>query len=480
MTLPELLYGPAEPPRGRRLLLISYHFPPGQATGALRWQKLAALAAGRGWGVDAFCAHPDELPAVDPSRLAELPAGTRVFGVRSPASRGSGWVARAVERSAEVLGRSRRGGGREAAPTAVPAAVDLVYREALRWSPRPRALLRTWRARRSFAEDGAWAHAAGAAAQRLADPARHAAVVSCGPPHMAHVAAARAAARLGLPLVVDMRDPWSHVPALPASIASPAWYRAAARHEREVVRSAAVVAANTLPARDALRLAYPAAAARVIAVMNGCDDEPVPAAARGERFTVAYAGNIYIDRDPRPFFRAAAAFARAAGLGPERFAVELVGHVDAFGGVPVARLADEAGVGAYVHVLSRRPRAEAMRVLAGAAVLLSLPQDVDLSVPSKLFEYMQFPAWILALARAGSATERLLRGTAADVLDPADEAGIEAALLRSWRRFERGEAPRPLNADGRFGRAAQAALLFDALDAAVGGAPSAPAAERAA
>jgi hypothetical protein len=296
---------------------------------------------------------------------------------------------------------------------------------------------------------------------------------------MAHVAAARTARHLRLPFVMDMRDPWSLVPALPAGMASPLWYRIVERTERECVAAAAVVSANTLAARDALRAAHPAAGEKVIAVMNGCDDEPIPAAPRDGRFVVAYSGNIYIDRDPRPFFRAAARFAEAEGLSPDRFAIELVGHVDAFGGVPVAELAERAGAGAFVRVLPRRPRGEALKVLAGASVLLSLPQDVDLAIPSKVFEYMQFPAWILALARRGSATERLLRGTAADVVDPADEAGIEAALRRRFRRFAAGEAPRPLNADGRFDRAGQAAILFDAIDAALGCA-AAPAPELAA
>ncbi|HET7232098.1 MAG TPA: hypothetical protein VFJ16_18980 [Longimicrobium sp.] len=487
MRPPELLHGPADPPAGRRLLLISYHFPPGQATGALRWQKLAAYAAARGWSIDALCAHPDELASTDRPRLAELPACTRVYGVRTPGAPLPAFARRSAEGALDALLSLRRrpgdragDGGEGGRDGAAPAAPDLVYREEMENRVRPRALLRAWRARRYFAMDAAWARAAGQAALAIADRSRHAAVVSCGPPHMPHVAAARVARRLRLPYVMDMRDPWSRVPALPSSMASPAWYRLAERFEREAVEAAAVVSANTLPARDALRELYPAAAQRVIAVMNGCDDEAVPPPVRDGAFVVAYSGNIYIDRDPRPFFRAAAAFARTHGLGPERFGIELVGHVDAFGGIPVARLAADAGVGAHVRVLARRPRAEALRVLARASVLLSLPQDVELAIPSKIFEYMQFPAWILALARRGSATERLLRGTAADVVDPADQAGVEAALHRRWAQFVRGEPPRPLNADGRFGRAAQAALLFDALDAAAGVPAARPSAGRAA
>ncbi len=348
------------------------------------------------------------------------------------------------------------------------ASLDFVYREALRWGIGPGALLKTWRAWRSFARDRAWADAAAAAAMRVAEAGTHAAVVSCGPPHMAHLAARDVAGRLGVPFVMDLRDPWALAPAVEASLASPLWYRLAERCEAAAVDAAALVVANTPALRDALRTAHPAAAVRVIAILNGCDEEPVPPPVRDGVFRVTYAGNLYIDRDPRPFFRAAARVAREAGAGPERFAIELVGHVDAFGGRSVRDLAEREGLLEHLIVLPRVPRGEALRILARASVLLSLPQDVDLAIPSKLFEYMQFPAWVLALAREGSATELLLRGSGADVVDPGDEDGIAAALRDRFRRWASGEIAAPLNADGRFGRRRQARMLLDALDQVTG------------
>src|SRR4029450_3332728 len=65
----------------RRILLLSPHFPPGQAAGALRWQKLARFAADRGWGTAVLPLDPASLPAMDSSRLADLPAGVRVYGI---------------------------------------------------------------------------------------------------------------------------------------------------------------------------------------------------------------------------------------------------------------------------------------------------------------------------------------------------------------------------------------------------------------
>lgn len=477
MAPPELLTPPrAAVPAAPRLLLISWHFPPGQGAGALRWQKLAVHAAERGWGLDVVTAHPDCLASADTSRLRELPPGTRVFGVRAPrrplrdagdgVRRGAGGLRRAVQGAAPA---SRSAVAPSPLHPLVPAPDDgLAWRGDLRWSASPAAIARAIRAWRAFADEEAWARAAGRAAESILHPSLHRAVVTCGPPHMVHPAGARIARNAGLPLVMDMRDPWSLAPATLRATGSPLWYALARRHERAAVDAAALVVANTAAAADALRDAYPHAAERIIAVMNGCDDEPPPPRREDARFVIAYAGSIYIDRDPRALFRAAARVVRETGIGPERFGMEFMGHAESFGGAPLRALARAEGVGACVAVHPRRPRAEALRMLAGASVLLSLPQGVDLAIPSKLFEYMQFPAWVLAMAAPGSATERLLRGTPADVVAPGDEEGLARAIRTRLAQWTAGERPRPINADGRFGRRRQAEILFDAIEARTG------------
>jgi hypothetical protein len=63
------------------MLLLSYHFPPGQAVGALRWQKMAGIAAERGWLLDVVTLAQSSLPSADLASLKDLPPGLRVYGV---------------------------------------------------------------------------------------------------------------------------------------------------------------------------------------------------------------------------------------------------------------------------------------------------------------------------------------------------------------------------------------------------------------
>lgn len=452
----------------RRLLLISYHFPPGQAAGALRWQQMVRQAAEHGWGVDAVCLDPASLPSADCSRLNRLTPGTRVFGVPAPDP-----CLDRLERRVHQLRRRLRSAGAGISTAAVGGASQGEVRVAsfsnaevrARRLRAPRDWIRAYDAWRAHAHERAWSRAAHVLAERVARQGLYHAVVTCGPPHHVHEAGRQLARRMSLPHVVDMRDPWSLVERLPESVASPLTLRAAERLERGVVRDAALLVCNTDPARDALAAAYPERADRMIAVMNGFDDEPLPPPSGNGRFVLAYAGNIYLDRDPRGLFRAVALVTRELGLSPAEFGVEFMGDVHAYGGLSLEDLAGREGIGSYVRVHKPRPRSEAMEFLAGAAMLVSLPQDSHMAVPSKVFEYMRFPAWMLALADRGSATQRLLSDTNADVVEPDDTASIASAIRSRVAEFQvRGRPERGI-AEPRFSRQAQATRFFSALDA---------------
>jgi len=101
-------------------------------------------------------------------------------------------------------------------------------------------------------------------------------------------------------------------------------------------------------------------------------------------------------------------------------------------------------------------------------MLVTLPQDSDMAIPAKIFDYMQFDAWLLALADDGSATEQLLRGSTADVVAPDAIDTIAGLLHLRYLQHLRGEWPERLATDPRYSRREQADRLFVALEAIAG------------
>jgi hypothetical protein len=222
---------------------------------------------------------------------------------------------------------------------------------------------------------------------------------------------------------------------------------------------------NTERARDAMRALYPQRAQDIITVMNGYDESPLPAVSRGQRFVVAFAGSVYLDRDPTLVFRAAANLVRKLDLGPDAFGIELMGNMGRIRGESIEEIAQEEGIEAYVRVHPPGTPRQAAEFLARAHLLLNLAQDSDMAIPSKIFEYMRYDAWILALEPQGTATESVLRGTHADVVAPQDVDAITAVLEARFSAHAAGESPEPHPNKQRFSRRAQAALFFHALDA---------------
>ena len=466
---------PGAAPAGRRLLLISYVFPPTQASGSLRWQKLSQYLAERDWFVDVITLDPSCVPSPDSDRLGDLPRGTRVFGVPSPALRIEQGISSAWQSYRRLRSRNA-GGGMPASMTradhglpgtAASRATDRsgsVGRRDVRWGLRSsRGLIRAYSAWLHYARDGRWARDAAALALRVFEPGVHEAVASSGPPHMTHEAGRRLSRTTGLPFIMDMRDAWSLAERLDEDVASPLWLKLAAHHERRAVAQAAVIVTNTEPFRRAMCRTHPAMSDRVITVMNGSDEGPVPASRAGTRFLLAYAGAIYLDRDPRVLFRAAARVIGELNLTPADFGIAFIGGVNRYGRVPVTQIAEEEGLLGFVSIGPSRPHREALEFLAEATMLVSLPQDSDLAIPAKIFEYMRFDAWILALATAESATGLLLRESGADVVAPHDVERMTAVLRERVLQHRQGIRPARIATNGRYSRRGQAEVLLNAI-----------------
>lgn len=450
----------------RRLLVISYHFPPDTTIGARRWEKLAHAVTERGWGMDVITCAPSKPVG---AALDSLPAGVRVFGVMDPVL--------PMERVEHVLWRAYRavwpnrrlasnasadaeGGNGAQPPRARPESLD---RDDIRQEIRtPRELMRTYWAWLEFTHGARWARRAAALATRLVVSGVHEAVITSAPPHMSHEAGRLVSVQTGLPFVMDMRDPWSLQPWLRESVASPIWYRHAERYERASLERASLIVANTEPARDALVSLHPDASERIITVMNGSDDDPLPPHRDGERFVIRYAGTIYLDRDPQTLFRAAARVIEQEKLEPSQFGIDILGRFADEERVPVLGMAAQAGIASFVSVDPPRPHREALEFLAGATMLVIFPGSNMLAIPAKVFEYVRFDSWLLALAEPQSAIAMLLKGTSADVVPPAIEA-IAAAITRRYRDHRAGVRPERVARDDRFSRTAQAKILLDEI-----------------
>jgi hypothetical protein len=438
----------SDSPSARRILLLTTTYPPRTEVGAARWEGFTPFLASAGWGLDAVIEPSPATEQPDWGRLARLPADVRVAEI---ARRNPLWY-EAITRAKAPFRANR-----DASPDVVYDVAAYAGRNA---TARPglrdvfNATVQTSRARKGNAD-------LARAADAIADE-RHHVVVSSGPPHYVHVAASRVAAHHRLPHVVDLRDPWGHTEPQPLSVRLLP-DRHMRHHERRTLERAALIITNTAAAERALGERFPHLRDRIRCIPNGSDVEPETAVARPARFQIAHSGSLYLDRDPRPFLRAVSRVRERLQLGPDDLRVVFMGPPARVAGRLLTEHAAEAGLAGLFEERPPGTRDEARQLLRESAMAVAFQGETRTQVPAKIFEYVSFPVWLLALVGAESATADLLADSDAIVLDIDDESGTERAIERCVQRFRAGESARPVGWDGRFSRARQAERLIAEL-----------------
>jgi hypothetical protein len=270
-----------------------------------------------------------------------------------------------------------------------------------------------------------WARAA---TRKALDVARHlppGIVIATSPAHAAILAGGRIARRLGWPLILDYRDPWS-------AYEWPSWRRGkvtqwfARRIEQGLVRQSDARVLNTPAMRDWFEKFFPhSIGARNFVIPNGFDAAPAtPAPDPLGPIEIVHAGEIFAGRTLVPVLRA---MRRVAARHPGR---EL--RLTTYGDLPPIELQRirDASLEDLVQIRPRIPFDELFAALQRAHLLLAVVSDHMLySTPYKVYDYMATGRPILGLAPKGAALFTLLADSGAGLcLEPSDEAGIEADL----------------------------------------------------
>ncbi len=462
----------------RRMLLVSYHFPPDSRIGALRWEKMAAYAAERGWTFDVLMIDPQQLELRDDTRLASLPAGLRLFGVHYNSYRESSmeavlrqWAAR-ILRTQQRLEAAHHETRQRATITPVNPMVEPAAPSDNGTSNRRSAgrlilgIRRAQLARRSYSEWQDWASRAAAVGIALARERPYDMILSSGPPHMSHEAAREVSVATRTPYAMDLRDPWEHEAYQEPESESATLSRLSAEYEAKAVAGASLVVMNTGLAEQMMRERYPDMSDKFITIMNGADEELRHTGTWDSTFVISYTGHIYGGRDPLTLFRGVRRAIDELGIAPGELEVRFMGS-EHMGATTLTLLATDTGLRNYFVSEPVQVRQSAVDLLRRSAMVVVLPQKHWLSIPGKVFEYVQTPAWVLSLSAPGSATDLMLRETSAHTIAPDDVYGVSQVVAKHYRDFRSNIRPVPINADGRFDRTRQADKLFRALEKAI-------------
>ncbi len=395
----------------RKLLVLTYHWPPFPGAGAARWTALVKYLRRLG----------HEATVVTTSAFGTLPSDTSEGVVRTRDLAVVGLLRTLLRRPPLAEAGGAESGTEKPAPGIL---TRLVVPDAYAAS---------------------WVPFATRAARRLVRDGDFDCVITSSPPDSVHLAG------LGLgnrrpAWIADLRDGWTFEQLRP-QFPTGAQRDLDARLERRVARRAGAVVCATEPISADLRRRLGVKAATIPNAWDP-DLEPEIAASdpsplSSDRVNLVYTGSLGGVRghDDRGLFEALRAIVREDTELAGRLLLTIAGPL-----TPAERDALRApDLEPVVNTLGPLPREQALALQRRAsALLLVTSHDVSIAT-GKLFEYLAAGRPIVALAGANEAARIVTETQTGVVVAPDDVAGIRGALAGiASGAIERDFAPRGL------------------------------------
>ena len=373
----------------KRLLIISYYWPPTGGSGVQRWVKFSKYLPEHGWQPVIYTPENPERLAYDESLLADIPECAEVIRRR---------IVEPYGLYRKLFGRS----GGEVNPLnssgkSLKSKLSRVVRGNL-FIPDPRV---------------SWVRCSVRFLKKYLREHPVDAVVTTGPPQSMHLIGRGLKRSLGLPWIADFRDPWTRMFYYKHLCLSKFADRKHHRLEQGVLDEADLVLAVSPPVRDDFQAQT---RTPVHLITNGYDEDDFPVREPGSRrdgkFRIVHTGLFAADGNPLKLWDALARRCREDEDFAQRLEIRLAGKTDA----PVLEAIRERGLGAQLVDLGYLPHSRVVQEQQEADLLiLPLRHEPEYAkvLPGKIFEYIASGRPVLGIGQEDGAAAAILRDSGA-------------------------------------------------------------------
>lgn len=373
----------------KRLLIISYYWPPTGGSGVQRWVKFSKYLPEHGWQPVIYTPENPERLAYDESLLADIPECAEVIRRR---------IVEPYGLYRKLFGRS----GGEVNPLnssgkSLKSKLSRVLRGNL-FIPDPRV---------------SWVRGSVRFLKKYLREHPVDAVVTTGPPQSMHLIGRGLKRSLGLPWIADFRDPWTRMFYYKHLCLSKFADRKHHRLEQGVLDEADLVLAVSPPVRDDFQAQT---RTPVHLITNGYDEDDFPVREPGSRrdgkFRIVHTGLFAADGNPLKLWDALARRCREDEDFAQRLEIRLAGKTDA----PVLEAIRERGLGAQLVDLGYLPHSRVVQEQQEADLLiLPLRHEPEYAkvLPGKIFEYIASGRPVLGIGQEDGAAAAILRDSGA-------------------------------------------------------------------
>ncbi len=398
----------------RKVLVITYYWPPGSGAGVFRWLKFCKYLRGYGWEPVVYTPSNPESPGHDPTLERELPDGIQVIRRRIWEPYRFYKIITGQKKEEKIqsgfLNESR-----------TPSVTDKIS---------------IWVRGNFFIPDARkfWIKSSVRFLSSWLENHPVDAIVTTGPPHSLHMIGLQLQGKTEIPWLADFRDPWTQIDYHDKLMLSKVAVRKHQQLEKKVLSQAdRVVTVSPHCASDLETIGN----RKVEVITNGFDSDDFKdlPGFQYKTFSITHLGSMNADRNPHVLWDVLQDLVNTDPFFRNHLRIRLTGKTD----LTVRNDLEKSGLIPYTIFTPPLPHREALAHAADSAILLlplnNTPNVLGITT-GKLFEYMGLMRPVLCIGPPDGDAAAIIRetgsGTTVDFND-ADEC--RKALLRWAGQF---------------------------------------------
>ncbi len=433
----------------KRVLIITYYWPPSGGAGVQRWLKFVKYLHEFGWEPVVYTPLNPEIPYKDETLLSDIPAGTEIIGsnIFEPYQLYNYFTGKKKDTKFQhgFLKDSKSAKTSVAEKLAVWIRGNIFIPDARRFWIGPSV---------KYLKQYLHKHPVDL-------------IVSTGPPHSLHLIARALKKKTSLPWLADFRDPWTGIYYFDKLMLSQQAKQKHHRLEQACLDEADhVVTVGATMKRDfGKRTSTP-----ITVITNGFDESDFAAltADAQPQFSIFYSGMFLPDQNPPELWEVLAEMTAEDPAFAGSLRLHFTGRCDA----GILRDIEKHGLSKYLQLQDYVPHAQLPALQQSASLLLlsiNRIENASYILTGKVFEYLAAGRPILAFCPAESDVAGVIRETSSGyTIDFGQKAALKALLNELFAQYKANKLAltgQDARAYTRRALTQQMAELFDALTA---------------
>ncbi|MDE3743358.1 glycosyltransferase family 4 protein [Maribacter polysaccharolyticus] len=397
----------------KKVLIITYYWPPAGGPGVQRWLKFVKYLPDFGITPIVYIPENPDYPILDASFVKEVPKDLLIYKhpIREPYKLARFFSKKDAQRIS----------------SGIIATKDQSFLE--------KAML--WVRGNFFIPDARknWVKPSVRILENVIDKEQIDTVITTGPPHSIHLIGYRLKALKGVRWVTDFRDPWTSIgyhKKLRLTLNSQRKHK---RLEHLVLNTAdsIVVTSNTTKEEFAAISKKP-----ITVITNGYDTDDQGQMPLTEDFTISHVGSLLSGRNPEVLWKVLGSLVRDNKDFKACFKLRLAGVISD----DVLQRINDSGLKDHTEILGYVSHNEALRIQQQSQVLLLVEIDAKETqgiLPGKLYEYMAAKRPILAIGPKKWDAARIITETrSGSSFGYSDENKLKDVLLKWFSAYKNG------------------------------------------